>query len=101
MKRIQIKYLIKKRQSMFTFHKEGHTLGNFIRSILRNIEMIDYSGYSVPHPSEDILNIRITSKSEMDHVQLIILGIKISSELSILVDNFFLLAFENYFRLTI
>ena len=63
--------------------------------------MIDYSGYSVPHPSEDILNIRITSKSEMDHVHLIILVIKISSELSTLVDNFFLLAFENYFRLTI
>jgi DNA-directed RNA polymerase I and III subunit RPAC2 len=98
MKRIQIKYIENKKQSLFTFHGEGHTLGNLVRFILKNIEGVDFSGYSVPHPSENIMNLRIISKIELDHIQLMILGVKIAGELSVLVDNFFLLVIENYFR---
>jgi len=98
MKRIQIKYIIKNKQSLFTFYDEGHTFGNFIRFILKNIEVIDFSGYNVPHPSENIMNLRIITKILIDHIQLLILGIKISGEFSVLADNFFLLTTENYFR---
>jgi DNA-directed RNA polymerase I and III subunit RPAC2 len=98
MKRIQIKYIIKNKQTLFTFHDEGHTFGNFIRFILKNIEIIEFSGYNVPHPSENIMNLRIITKKCINHIQLLILGIKISGEFSILADNFFILTVENYFR---
>ena len=101
MRKIRIKYIIPKKQSLFTFYGEGHTFGNFVRSILRSIENIDFSGYSVPHPSEDVMNIKIITKIPTDHVQLLILGLKISGELSVLVDNFFLQTMENYSRISL
>jgi DNA-directed RNA polymerase I and III subunit RPAC2 len=98
MKKINIKYNIPKKQSTFTFFGEGHTLGNFIRFILKNIDNIDFSGYNVPHPSENIMNLKIITKTFTDHIKLLILGLKISGELSVLLDNFFLLTLENHSR---
>ena len=65
MRKIRIKYIIPKKQSLFTFYGEGHTFGNFVRSIIRSIENIDFSGYDVPHPSEDVMNIKIIMPNEI------------------------------------
>ena len=45
------------------FNGEGHTLGNALRSIiLRNPDVL-FCGYTVPHPSENKMHLRIqTSK---------------------------------------
>jgi DNA-directed RNA polymerase I and III subunit RPAC2 len=99
MKKIQIKYILKNKQSLFTFHGEGHTFGNFVRYNLKNIEEIEFSGYNVPHPSENLMNLRIITKTSFNHVSLLIFGIKISGEFLILMNNIFLLTFENYSRL--
>ncbi|KAL6713079.1 RNA polymerase subunit AC19 [Lecanora helva] len=43
----------------FQFEAEGHTLGNALRySIMKNPE-VEFCGYSIPHPSEAKMNIRI------------------------------------------
>ena len=99
MKRIQIKYLIKNKQSLFTFQGEGHTFGNFIRFNLKNIEEIEFSGYNIPHPSENLMNFRIITKIPINHVSLLIFVIKISGEFLILINNIFLVTFENYSRI--
>lgn len=98
MKKIKIKYIVKQKQSISTFYGEGHTLGNFIRSIIRNIRSVEFSGYNVPHPSENTMNMSIISKNPVNHLNLLILAVKISGELSVLVNNLFLLSAENYFR---
>ncbi|CAG8763248.1 10770_t:CDS:2, partial [Racocetra fulgida] len=44
----------------FSINGEDHTLGNALRYVITlNSPEVEYCGYSIPHPSEDKLNIRI------------------------------------------
>jgi DNA-directed RNA polymerase I and III subunit RPAC2 len=43
----------------FEFKKEDHTLGNALRYIIMKNPDVEFCGYSIPHPSEDLMNIRI------------------------------------------
>lgn len=43
----------------FVLHKEDHTLGNALRYILMKNPDVAFCGYSVPHPSEHKINLRI------------------------------------------
>lgn len=43
----------------FEFLEEGHTLGNALRYIVMKNPDVEFCAYSIPHPSEDIMNIRI------------------------------------------
>ena len=42
----------------YSFTGEDHTLGNLLRYMLMKDPETTFSGYSVPHPSEDIMNVR-------------------------------------------
>jgi len=43
----------------FQFQKEDHTLGNALRYIIMKNPKVEFCGYSIPHPSEELMNIRI------------------------------------------
>lgn len=43
----------------FEFEKEDHTLGNALRYIIMKNPDVEFCGYSIPHPSEERMNIRI------------------------------------------
>ncbi|KIM94956.1 hypothetical protein OIDMADRAFT_134793, partial [Oidiodendron maius Zn] len=43
----------------FEFKKEDHTLGNALRYIIMKNPDVEFCGYSIPHPSEEIMTIRI------------------------------------------
>jgi DNA-directed RNA polymerase I and III subunit RPAC2 len=43
----------------FTFYKEDHTLGNLLRNTLIKNKKVEFCAYSVPHPSEPYMNVRI------------------------------------------
>jgi len=43
----------------FEFIDEGHTLGNALRYIVMKNPDVEFCAYSIPHPSEPKLNIRI------------------------------------------
>jgi len=43
----------------FEFQKEDHTLGNALRYIIMKNPDVEFCGYSIPHPSEPLMNIRI------------------------------------------
>ncbi|CAG8983435.1 hypothetical protein HYALB_00000604 [Hymenoscyphus albidus] len=43
----------------FQFVKEDHTLGNALRYIIMKNPDVEFCGYSIPHPSEELMNIRI------------------------------------------
>lgn len=46
----------------FIFRDEDHTLGNAIRHVLMKDSRTDFCGYSVPHPSEPVVNVRLQTK---------------------------------------
>jgi DNA-directed RNA polymerase subunit L len=43
----------------FALADEDHTLGNAIRYALNRHADVVFAGYSVPHPSEPVLNVRV------------------------------------------
>lgn len=43
----------------FVLRNEDHTLGNALRYVLAKNPDVRFCGYSIPHPSENIMNIRV------------------------------------------
>ena len=43
----------------FAFEKEDHTLGNALRYLISKNPDVEFVGYSIPHPSEAFMNLRI------------------------------------------
>eukprot|EP01114_Cavostelium_apophysatum_P020130 TRINITY_DN6661_c0_g1_i1.p1 TRINITY_DN6661_c0_g1~~TRINITY_DN6661_c0_g1_i1.p1 ORF type:complete len:109 (-),score=5.97 TRINITY_DN6661_c0_g1_i1:19-345(-) len=46
----------------FMIREEDHTLGNALRYMLAKNPEVDLAGYSIPHPSEPLLNVRVQTK---------------------------------------
>lgn len=47
------------RSSTFALTEEDHTLANSLRFVLNKDPRVSFCGYSVPHPSENRVNIRV------------------------------------------
>jgi len=47
-----------------TFTGEDHTLGNALRHVLSKHPSTDFVGYSVPHPNEPIMNMRLQTTDQ-------------------------------------
>ena len=59
----------------FVFKGEGHTLGNALRAvILQNPEVI-FCGYSLPHPAEDQMHVRIQTSEGIDAQDALLKGL--------------------------
>jgi DNA-directed RNA polymerases I and III subunit RPAC2 len=43
----------------FTVRGEDHTLGNALRYVLMKNPDVEFCGYSIPHPSDNFVNIRV------------------------------------------
>lgn len=43
----------------FCVGNQDHTIGNAIRHVLLQNGKVDFAGYSVPHPAEPVVNIRV------------------------------------------
>lgn len=43
----------------FTFTDEDHTLGNALRYVLMKNKAVELCGYSIPHPSDNKMNLRL------------------------------------------
>ncbi|KAH9478378.1 DNA-directed RNA polymerases I and III subunit RPAC2 [Psilocybe cubensis] len=43
----------------YQIHDESHTIGNSLRWMLMKNPKVEFCGYSVPHPSENVINVRI------------------------------------------
>ena len=64
----------------FQIIDEDHTLGNALRYIIKNPE-VEFCGYSIPHPSENKLNIRIQTYGNISAVEALHQGLDNLSEL--------------------
>ena len=43
----------------YSFLNEDHTLGNLWRNVIIKNNQVEFCAYSVPHPSEPIMNVRL------------------------------------------
>ncbi|KIY65623.1 RBP11-like subunits of RNA polymerase [Cylindrobasidium torrendii FP15055 ss-10] len=43
----------------YRIHEESHTLGNALRWMLMKNPKVEFCGYSVPHPSENFIHVRV------------------------------------------
>ena len=43
----------------FQISNEDHTLGNLLRFIIMKNPKVEFCGYTIPHPSEYVMNLRI------------------------------------------
>ncbi|KAH7088617.1 DNA-directed RNA polymerase [Auriculariales sp. MPI-PUGE-AT-0066] len=48
----------------FALHEETHTIGNALRWMLMKNPLVEFCGYSAPHPSEPVIHVRIQMYDE-------------------------------------
>lgn len=48
----------------YIFNNEDHTLGNALRVLLSSDENVEFVGYSIPHPSETKMNLRVQTTGD-------------------------------------
>jgi DNA-directed RNA polymerases I and III subunit RPAC2 len=48
----------------FALGNEDHTLGNAVRHVLLQDESVTFTGYSVPHPAEPVVHIRVQTNHQ-------------------------------------
>lgn len=53
----------------FSILQEDHTLGNALRYMIMRNSKVDFCGYSIPHPSEEKLHMRIQTEEGYSAVE--------------------------------
>ncbi|CAL5218993.1 g748 [Coccomyxa viridis] len=53
----------------FALEDEDHTLANALRFLLNKNPHVSFVGYSIPHPSEKVVNLRIQTTGELTAVE--------------------------------
>ena len=73
----------------FRIIDEDHTLGNALRYIIMKNPQVEFCGYSIPHPSENVLNIRIQTYGEITAVDALKKGLNDLIDLCNVVEDTF------------
>ncbi|CAO3703607.1 unnamed protein product [Rhizopus stolonifer] len=60
----------------FCFKNEDHTLGNSLRHVINKNRNVDFCGYSIPHPSEAKMNVRIQTTDKTTSVDALKSGLQ-------------------------
>ncbi|CAI5756009.1 unnamed protein product [Candida verbasci] len=73
----------------FQILEEDHTLGNALRYIIMKNPEVEFCGYSIPHPSENKLNIRIQTYGNISAVEALHQGLDNLCELCCVIEDKF------------
>lgn len=73
----------------FQIIDEDHTLGNALRYIIMKNPEVEFCGYSIPHPSENKLNIRIQTYGNITATEALHQGMDNLSDLCTHVEETF------------
>lgn len=73
----------------FQITDEDHTLGNALRHMIMKNPEVEFCGYSIPHPSEAKLNIRIQTYGNITAVEALHQGLDNLAELCTIVETKF------------
>ncbi len=77
----------------FSFVDEDHSLGNLLRNQIVKNKQVEFCAYSVPHPSEPLMNVRIqvaeSAEGQTDANQVLRHGLKrVSKICDVLSEKF-------------
>lgn len=73
----------------FQIIDEDHTLGNALRYIIMKNPEVEFCGYSIPHPSENKMHIRIQTYGNITAVEALHQGLDNLSELCTVIEEKF------------
>lgn len=79
----------------FIFGNEDHTLGNSLRHVLMQRPETEFCGYSVPHPYEPKMNVRLQTK-DVPSIEVLKSGLRDLEELSNILDDALSSALQEY-----
>lgn len=74
----------------FQIIDEDHTLGNALRYVIMKNPEVEFCGYSIPHPSENKLNIRIQTYGAITALEALHQGMDNLSELCTHIEEKFI-----------
>ena len=80
----------------FIFGNEDHTLGNALRHVLMNRKETIFCGYSVPHPYEPKMNVRLQVNKDHTAVEVLQAGLNDLEETANLIDDVFVSALTKF-----
>ncbi|KAF5866212.1 RNA polymerase subunit AC19 [Aspergillus alliaceus] len=73
----------------FQFEGEGHTLGNALRYAIMKNPQVEFCGYTIPHPSETKMNLRIQTYDTTNAVEALEKGLNTVMDLcDVVTDKF-------------
>ncbi|KAF2012433.1 RBP11-like subunits of RNA polymerase [Aaosphaeria arxii CBS 175.79] len=73
----------------FQFDNEDHTLGNALRYVIMKNPDVEFCGYSIPHPSEAKLNLRIQTYDDVSVYEVLEKGLRdLEGLCDVVVDTF-------------
>lgn len=73
----------------FQISEEDHTLGNSLRYIIMKNPDVEFCGYSIPHPSENLLNLRIQTYGKHTALEVLQKGLQDLMDLCDAVEDKF------------
>ncbi|KAG7195341.1 RNA polymerase subunit AC19 [Scheffersomyces spartinae] len=85
----------------FQITDEDHTLGNALRYIIMKNPEVEFCGYSIPHPLENKLNIRIQTYGNITAVEALHQGLDNLSELCSAIEKKWVDTYEEGGYLTV
>ncbi|KAJ7269660.1 RBP11-like subunits of RNA polymerase [Mycena rebaudengoi] len=66
---------------------ESHTIGNALRWMLMKNPKVEFCGYSVPHPSENLIQVRIQMYDNLSSLSALITALSDLDELCATIEN--------------
>ena len=84
------------KSATFIFGNEDHTLGNALRHVLSQNASVDFVGYSVPHPYEPKMNIRLQALGENSAISTLKKSLVDVQEAANVLDDCFIKAVQDY-----
>jgi DNA-directed RNA polymerases I and III subunit RPAC2 len=80
----------------YIFGNEDHTLGNALRHVLMNRKETTFCGYSVPHPYEPKMNVRLQVGKDHTAIDVLQSGLNDLEETANLIDDVFCSALKKF-----
>jgi len=82
--------------AVVTVHGEDHTLGNAVRYMIVKNPRSSFCGYSIPHPSDDLINVRIHTVPGDDAVDLFSTALDDITAAALVIEKKFAAAVDEF-----
>ncbi|CAI6333950.1 unnamed protein product [Periconia digitata] len=81
----------------FQFDGEDHTLGNALRYVIMKNPDVEFCGYSIPHPSENKMNLRIQTYDNVNVYTVLEKGLGDLMDMCDVVSEKFVIARDEFY----